>query len=126
MSSGFDSVMEHASDARNRGTLADADVIGHASLGGQPPFVSVYVKLAGGAVARCTFEAQGCGYTVACCSVLTELVAGRSIACCLLLTPGDIFRELGELPPHRRFCATLAIEALHDALRKLPNITSPG
>lgn len=116
--------MNYASDPRNRRTLADADVVGRASMVGQPPVVTVYLKFAVDTINCCTFEAQGCGYTVACCSVLTELVTGRTIADCLLLTPADIFRELGELPSHRRFCATLAIEALQDALRKRPSSVS--
>lgn len=116
--------MEHASDPRNRGPLADADAIGRASLGNSPPYVTVYLKLAGPVVASARFEAQGCGYTIACCSVLTEIVSGRPVAEVAQLASADILRELDGVPLHRQFCATLAIEALEDALRQLPGHSS--
>lgn len=114
------SVMDHATDPRNRGPLADADAIGQASVGGSPPFVTVYLKMAGELVARARFEAQGCGYTVACCSILTEIVTGRSVLEMARLTSADILHQLEGVPRHRQFCAALAIEALSDALRRLP------
>lgn len=94
--------------------------MGRASLGGSAPFISVSLKLAGTVVSSARFEAQGCGYTIACCSVLTEIVSGRRVAEVARLVPADILRELAGVPLHRQFCATLAIEALGDALRQLP------
>ena len=124
MSSLSQTVLDHATGPHNRGAMASPSAIGRANLGGQPPEVTVYLQVAGDAVERAKFEARGCGYTIACGSVLTEIVEGKSLEFCQTLTPAAILAELGEIPAHRRFCATLAVEALHDAVAKLERRTA--
>jgi NifU-like protein involved in Fe-S cluster formation len=67
-------------------------------------------------VRRAAYEAAGCGVTIACCSMLTELVAGRTVAECLTITTGQVEAALDGLPFEKRFCAGLVIEALQRAL----------
>jgi NifU-like protein involved in Fe-S cluster formation len=112
-------VLDHAASPSNRGTMESPSAIGKANLGGQPPEVVVYLQLSGDTIERAMFEAHGCGYTIACCSVLTELIAGKSVEFCRTLTPAAILAELGEVPAHRQFCAALAVEALRDAVANL-------
>jgi NifU-like protein involved in Fe-S cluster formation len=112
-------VLDHAASPSHRGTMESPSAVGRANLGGQPPEVIVYLQVTGDAVLRATFEAHGCGYTIACCSVLTEMIAGKSLEFCRTLTPAAILAELGEVPAHRQFCATLAVEALQDAVATL-------
>jgi hypothetical protein len=47
------------------------------------------------------------------------MIAGKSLEFCRTLTPAAILAELGEVPAHRQFCATLAVEALQDAVATL-------
>ena len=119
-----ETVLDHATGPHNRGTMESPSAVGRANLGGQPPEVIVYLQVAGDTIMRAMFEAHGCGYTIACCSVLTEMVEGKSLAFCRALTPAAILAELGEVPVHRRFCATLAVEALQDAVAKLEKLTT--
>lgn len=113
------SIADHAADPRGRGTMPAPSAVGRANLGGRPPEVTVYLKVVAGTVERAMFEAQGCGYTVACCSVLVELVEGKPLSFCRGLAPAEILNALDEVPAHRRFCATLAVEALQDAVARL-------
>lgn len=118
------SVLDHASDPQNRGTMQEPTAVGRANLGGRPPEVILFLKVSADVIERAMFEAHGCGYTIACCSVLTELVSGMKVADCQALSREQIIAELGELPPQRQFCATLAVEALQAALQQLPSV--PG
>jgi len=112
-------VLDHAASPSNRGTMESPSAVGMANLGGQPPEVIVYLHVSGDTVLRATFEAHGCGYTIACCSVLTEMIEGKSVELCGTLTPAAILAVLGEIPAHRQFCAALAVQALRDAVAKL-------
>ena len=110
------SILDHAQSPHGRGTMPDASATGRASLGGRPPEVTVYLRVAGDRIEQAMFQASGCGYTIACCSVLTELIEGKSRSFAQELTPADVLAQLEDVPPHRQFCAALAIEALQNAL----------
>ena len=119
-------VLDHASDPQNRGSMSDPDAVGRANLGGRPPEVTIFLKMTAARVQRAMFEAHGCAYTIACCSVLSELICGKSVAECRALRPEAILDELVGVPDRRRFCATLAVEALHEALRKFDDFAPEG
>lgn len=112
-------ILDHACDPQNRRTMKEPSVIGRANLGGRPPEIVIYLKVTEGMVSDASFEASGCGYTIACCSVLTELVKEKTVEDCKAVSAIDIFGEIGELPKEKQFCATLAVEALQDALGKV-------
>ena len=109
-------LLEHAQYPINQGPMPNADRIGRASINGNPPFITIYIALSGGIIQRAMFEAQGCGVTTAICSVTTDLVLGKSIEECRLLTIDDISSELDGVPPDKRHCTLVCLKALADAL----------
>src|SRR5258706_8107240 len=88
------SILDHATDPQNRRAIQDADAIGRANLGGRPPEVTIFLKVQEGKIENASFEAHGCGYTIACCSVLTELAIGKTPVACLALKAEEICAEL--------------------------------
>jgi NifU-like protein involved in Fe-S cluster formation len=117
--SGFSpTLMEHFQAPSNRGSLDCANLIGKGSLDGYPPFVTLYLRTDADRVGDATFQAEGCGVTIACGSKLTELVHGRSLAECRQLTTHSIAEALDGIPPGKEYCADVAIRALHDAVNK--------
>jgi NifU-like protein involved in Fe-S cluster formation len=94
-----------------------ADAIGKGSLDGYPPFVIVYLRIDRNRVAVATFEAEGCGVTIACGSVLTELIRGHSLAECRQITAETLAKALDGIPSGKEYCAAVAISALHNAIR---------
>lgn len=113
------SIIEHVNNPRNAGELPDADAVGRASLSGSAPRCEFFIRIDGDRVSEARFQAFGCGYSIASCSMLTELVTGESIEQCTCLTPGDVEQALGGLPSNKRFCCEIAIAALKDALRQV-------
>ena len=81
--------------------------------------MKLYLRREGDAISRATFQTFGCGFSIACCSMLTEMVTGRSVEECRKLTAAELGEALGGLPPEKQFCADLAVEALQDGLRQL-------
>jgi nitrogen fixation NifU-like protein len=60
---------------------------------------------------------NGCGPTVACGSITTELVKGKTVADALAITEEDILNALEGLPESEVHCATLAADALRQSIR---------
>ena len=63
---------------------------------------------------RC--RAVGSGITVACGSVFSEMIRGRTLADAQRVTPEDVAQALDDLPAHYRAEATLPVVALRSAL----------
>jgi NifU-like protein involved in Fe-S cluster formation len=112
-----DTLMERFQSPTNRGGMQCADVTGQGSLNGYPPFVTLYFRIEGTLVAAATFEAEGCGVTIACSSMLTELLIGRSRAECDQITAEQLSQALDGIPTGKEYCAAVAISALRDAVR---------
>ena len=117
MSRFSDTLMEHFLSPTNRGAMERAHLVGKVSLDDYPPFLTLYLRIDGNRVVDATFEAEGCGVTIACGSVLTELVRGRSLAECGQITVREIAAALDGLPSGKEYCAEVAIRALRDAIR---------
>ncbi len=119
MSAPSATVMDHVLSPRNGGEMQKPTAIGRASLGGRAPYVTIYLKVDRGAVSNAMFQTFGCGYSIACCSILTEIVTKLTAAECRLVTSDQIISSLGGLPAERTFCAELAVAALRNALNQL-------
>jgi nitrogen fixation protein NifU and related proteins len=119
-------VWQHAEHPRNVGTLCDPD--GRAEVTGLCEDTMAFeVRLdENAAVSDIGFHARGCGFTVACGSIATELVKGKRIGEALGITGSQIEQALGGLPKGHRHCADLAANALRAAARNaLENLRDP-
>ena len=92
------------------------DLTGHAGTPGRGAFLILYMSVADGRIAAAKYHTVGCGPTIACGSVMSELVLGRSIAECQELAAEDLIEALDGVPPDKLHCPALAIGALRDAL----------
>lgn len=64
------------------------------------------------------FKTRGCVAAIACGSMLTELVKGRTLEEAAHLTAAHVAAALGGLPPESGHAGVLAEDALKTALRK--------
>jgi NifU-like protein involved in Fe-S cluster formation len=112
-----ETLMENFQSPMNRGVMECPTVIGKGSLNGYPPFLTLYLRLELDRVTAVTFEAEGCGVTIACGSMLTELVKGRSLAESRQIAVHDLAQALDGIPIGKEYCAEVAIAALRDATR---------
>lgn len=111
-----DTVIDHAMNPRSVGSMPDAD--GFASVTGPcGDTMEIWLKVKEGRVVDATFWTDGCGPTIACGSMVTELVKGKGIAEVLRITQDDILSRLGGLPEEHLHCALLAANTLREAIR---------
>ena len=112
-----DTLMDHFMAPRNSGPLESPDVTGHAGTPGRGPFLILYLRIEGGHVVAAKFQTYGCGSTIACGSMLTEMIIGRSLEECSRLTPETLIERLDGVPSDKLHSPALAIGALRDALK---------
>jgi NifU-like protein involved in Fe-S cluster formation len=72
----------------------------------------VAVVVRDGQVAAAKFRAQGCPPAIACSSLLTELVIGKTLEDLRGITAEQIAEAIGGLPPATRHASQLAEDAL--------------
>ncbi|MCD6319721.1 MAG: iron-sulfur cluster assembly scaffold protein [Candidatus Desulfofervidaceae bacterium] len=109
-------VIKHWEQPCNLGRLPSYNTC--AKLTGQcGDSVEWFLEIEGEVIKNVSFLTDGCAGSIACNSVLSEMVKGKSLEEALSITPEDIIAALGGLPEKDKHCASLAIETLHTAIR---------
>ena len=110
-----ETVIEYAYNPRNMGELSDADGVGRAT-GTCGDTVQMQIRVEDGRIVESRFMADGCGTSIACGSMLTEMIEDKTIEEALMINSDDLLRSLGGLPEENVHCATLAVDTLHAAI----------
>jgi nitrogen fixation NifU-like protein len=107
--------IQEARDPKNVGRMAEADTHGlvHGWCGDT---MEVYLRLEGERIERATFMTDGCGATLACGSMLTQMVTGMSLTEAEAVRPEDLLEALDGLPEENQHCAQLAVSTLQSAI----------
>ena len=88
-------VIEHATNPHNWGKLTRASGFARCTIdGGENIEFSVQIK--NGAIEAARFTTDGCAATIACVSMATDLLLGRTLAQALALKPADIVNALDQ------------------------------
>jgi tRNA-uridine 2-sulfurtransferase len=112
------SLEQHLREPHARGPVPDGALIGSAGGHVCGDLVRIALRPAAGRVAAITFDAEGCGATLAAASACALLADGTSLLEAARIGPDEIMAELGGLSPGKRHAADLAADALHRALAK--------
>lgn len=75
-----------------------------------------FLQFDGQQIKRATFVTDGCGPTVACGSMLTRMVEGKTLDEAAAIEAAELILALDGLPPEHIHCATLAVNTLHEAI----------
>jgi len=110
-------VMDHFTNPRNVGEIADASGIGTVGNPVCGDVMKMYLKIENEIIVDVKFKTFGCGAAVATSSMVTEMVKGKSITEALTITNSAVAEALGGLPPVKMHCSVLAEEALRSALK---------
>lgn len=109
-------VMEHFSNPRNVGELADANGIGEVGNAKCGDIMKMYIKVEKGIIEDVRFKTYGCGAAIATSSMATEMIKGKSIEDALKLTNKAVVEALEGLPPVKIHCSVLAEQAVRAAI----------
>jgi tRNA-uridine 2-sulfurtransferase len=103
-------------DETRRGPAPDDAFTGAAGGAGCGDLSRISLSVEGGRIAAVSFDAEGCGSTIAATAAVAELVEGAPVLEAARLGTGEIDAALGGLTPAKLHAARLAGDALHRAL----------
>jgi nitrogen fixation NifU-like protein len=113
-----ETIMEHFLEPRNRGQLEHPSGVGLSGTPGQGPYFVLQIVHDGQHIQAAKFQCHNCGVTVACGSVLTEMVVNKPIGECQQITQQQLAEALDGVPSDKLHMLSFAIEALKSALRE--------
>ncbi len=108
---------DHFSNPRNVGELDDATHTAEETNPVCGDRLRLSLRLADNRIVAARFLAYGCPPTLACGSILTEMIEGKTVEEAFLITRNDIINAIGKLPSRKSHAAALAFEALRAALQ---------
>lgn len=111
-----ETVIDRWTHPRNMGRMENPDGYGTVT-GTCGDTIEIFLKMDGEEIRDCTFTTDGCGATIACGSMATEIVKGTTFTQALARVSAEqIIQRLGGLPDANLHCAQLASESVRHAL----------
>jgi nitrogen fixation NifU-like protein len=114
-----EAVLDHFRNPRNAGELSGATATVEVSNPVCGDILKLAARIAGGQIAEVRFLCRGCTTAIACASMLTEQLRGRTPGDARAITAESLSESLGELPSATFHGAQLAADGLAALLKKL-------
>ena len=112
-------VLDHFRNPRNAGELPGATTAVEVSNPVCGDVLKLSARVVDGRIAEARFLCRGCTTSIACASVLTEQLHGRTAGEARSITAESLSEVLGGLPPATFHGAQLAADAVTALLQKL-------
>src|SRR5271169_4432759 len=112
-------LLDHFEHPRNVGDLADADARVRVENPACGDILELSIKVLDGRIGEIRFRAKGCVPAMACGSLITEMIAGKTIEEAGAIRNEAVVEEIGGLPAASGHAAQLAVDALRAVLEKI-------
>ncbi len=112
-----DQVVDHFKNPRNVGEIEDADGVGEIGNPVCGDVTRITIDVEDDRITDVKFKTFGCAAAVASSSMLTEMVAGKTLAEAAEITNKAVAEALGGLPAKKMHCSNLAADGLHLAIQ---------
>jgi nitrogen fixation NifU-like protein len=112
-------ILDHFQHPRNTGEVAHPDASAQIENPACGDVLKLTVRVNAGRIEEIRFLAQGCVSAMACASLLTELVKGKTIAEARQLRREELVRALGGLPQASAHASHLAMDTLAAVIKSL-------
>jgi nitrogen fixation protein NifU and related proteins len=112
-------LQDHYKRPRNQGELPDATARVEVTNPVCGDTLDLAVRVEDGRIAAARFRTRGCPPAIACSSLLTEMLTGKTLSEVEEITAEQISEALGGLPPATKHASQLAEDSLDALLDKL-------
>jgi nitrogen fixation protein NifU and related proteins len=112
-------VLDHFEHPRNAGTVARADASAQIENPACGDVLKLTLRVRDGSIEEIRFLAQGCVSAMACASLLTTLVQGRTVGEARQLRREELVQAIGGLPQASAHASHLALDTLAAVLKNL-------
>jgi nitrogen fixation protein NifU and related proteins len=114
-----DKILDHFHHPRNAGEINESTAVVEATNPVCGDLLKLWAVVREGRVADARFKVEGCIPAVACASLLTEMMKGKTLPELHLITAEQIEAGLDGLPSASKHASALAIGGLQQMLRQL-------
>ncbi|HYL83340.1 MAG TPA: iron-sulfur cluster assembly scaffold protein [Candidatus Angelobacter sp.] len=114
-----EAVLDHFRNPRNSGELPDATAVIEVSNPVCGDILKLFARVVEGRIQEARFLCRGCTTAIACASLLTEQLCGRTPIEARAITAESLSEELGRLPATTFHGAQLAADAAAALLQKI-------
>src|SRR6266700_7414532 len=111
-------LLDHFQNPRNAGEITDPDATVQIENPACGDILKLTLKVTDGRITEIRFLAKGCVPAMACGSVLTELVQGKTLKEARKLRREELIQAIGGLPEASSHASHLAIDALAASLKE--------
>ena len=112
-------LLDHFQNPRNTGDVSNPDASTQVENPVCGDILKLTLRVSDGHISEIRFRAKGCVPSMACGSLLTEMVKGKTPGEAQKLTRKDLITAIGGLPQASSHAAYLALDALKAVLRGL-------
>ena len=112
-------VLDHFEHPRNAGEVSNPDATVEIENPACGDILKLTLRVENGRIVAIRFRAKGCVPAMACSSVLTELVQGKTLNEAHRLRREELMQAIGGLPEASGHASHLAIDALAAALAQI-------
>lgn len=112
-------LLDHFEHPRNAGAVIGADAQVRVENPACGDILELSMRVVGGRVEEVRFLAKGCVPAMACGSLITEMISGRTIQEAIAISKEAVVREIGGLPPASGHAAQLAVDAVRAVVGNL-------
>lgn len=106
---------------KNMGEIQDADGSGEVGSPACGDIMKIDLKVKNEIIWDIKFKTFGCAAAIASTSALTQIVKGKSLNYAKKLTMKNVEEKIGPLPPIKKHCAAMSIQALKKAIENYEN-----
>ena len=112
-------LLDHFQNPRNAGEVPNSDAAVQIENPACGDILKLSIRIAAGRIAEIRFRAKGCVPAMACASLLTELLLGRTVEDARNLRREELVLKIGGLPEASVHASHLALDALAALLKQL-------
>lgn len=113
-----DLVREHFSNPRNAGSVVAPSCKATVKSAFDGDAVAISMRIERGVIAEVKFKCMGCAVAIACASMATEMVLGKSVEDGAAITEQAVADALGGIPEFKMRCSNLAPAAIRQAIEE--------
>jgi nitrogen fixation NifU-like protein len=109
-------VIKEYRNPNNFGVIENSDAFGEIK-GPCGDTMKISLRIEDGEIVDACFWTDGCGASIACGSMLTRMITGKTVEAALDITSEQLTDTLGGLPKEHLHCTVLAVNTLQEAVK---------
>ncbi len=109
-------VRSHYATPRNAGRVPNPSAQAIIKSPVDSDTVLITLRIENNTITDIRFKCMGCAVAIACSSIATEMVLGKSVDEAYLITKRGVAEALGGIPDYKMICSNLAPDAIRKAI----------